>query len=1056
MRLLHTKEAKLCEFQANWPPYAILSHRWGDEEVTLQDVQALRGSWAALDDDEENALITSKITSKKGFNKLAKSAELARRNGFDYIWADTCCIDKTNSAELTEAINSMYQWYEAADVCYAYLVDVKPAFEEDMHTHSSSFRESHWFRRGWTLQELIAPSDVEFFACDWSYLGNKRETNRFTELLKDITHIPNAVLQGETHPSEASVASRMSWASTRETTRVEDLAYCLLGLFDVNMPPLYGEGEKAFTRLQEQILAQNDDESIFAWHTEEPSDGTFYGLLAERPSYFRNSHDLEPASRLTLGERGVMTSKGLKIDFSLHRCTDTPGADCFVILYCKPPGDLEQDSPVIYLKRIWVDEFARVFPHKVVSRRFRSVENETETVFVKQKPSRKSQFIRIIAEKMNVATAYSPRWVILDVYPRSGWSESAIELMPSDFRIGQAFALLRIQVDERGTIDVAVGLKLHNGRQIRSWCTQFRSDSAAWNPEDNFWVINQLLRQKEDLEGLTSKSIEDINGREMPISVTVVERHGVRNLDLVLSIERRSSPENGFQAEKGMDDDLPAQEASTLQVDASGNTSIAPCVQRNPHRPLWALSFPIQRIDLDPVKGMMELENIYLPQEMPGDAYFWSSGVPRSDMLYMCLKRQSFPSPPPGSFHELCYKGDLTEDLFSPESDVAIRMNRDTWIGLTPFAWALAGNNMDEAMFLLNHNPYQLAKLAYGGFSAVHVAAGLGQSVVICDMVKFIMNDESLVTKYMGDDPTAVFIAASESTQDTPLHTAAAYATNLTFWQWLDTMAWSLLVSRLRVPRNKWGATPLHLAALTGNLAAACAILTFWRSNTGEMDEEADMCYDRAHSVDDMGRSCAWYAAYSDSPDIIGWLCLESPPLDLADENGFAPIHVACCLGNVSGLSKLLERGANINVPTSDLLLLPSHIAAIYGKLECLKVLVEQEARLDWGDDADTPPFTAITLAVANGHLECARMLWDAHHVPVSGVVACVVIRNQGTFIEHLDITINGDEFQIETLIHEESRVAPPPIPVNQEPDEPARHHRTGRSWLPWNSSKRI
>lgn len=1060
MRLLHTREVKTCNFEgSDRPPYAILSHRWGDDEISFQDVQAMRGKYwaAALDEEQENAL----ITSKKGFDKLAKSVQLAQRSGFEYIWLDTCCIDKTNSAELTEAINSMYQWYETADVCYVYLADVKPAFEEDMHANPSSFRQSLWFRRGWTLQELIAPSEVEFFAWDWSYLGNKREMKQFTDLLTAITRIPNEVLWGDTHPSEASVASRMSWAANRETTRVEDLAYCLLGLFDVNMPPLYGEGEKAFTRLQEQILSQNDDETIFAWHTEVPSNGAFYGLLAERPSFFSNSYNLEPVSRLTLGERGVMTSKGLKVDFSLHPCTDTPGADCFVILHCKP-GSLDEESPVIYLKRIWVDEFARVFPHKVVSRGLQSAEGIPETVFVKQKPSRKPKFIRIIAEKTNAATSYSPGWDILDVYPKTGWSESGLELRPSDFRIGQAFALLRIRVDECGTIDIAVGLKVHNQRQIRSWCVQFRSESAAWTAEDNFWIISQILKKRPDLEGLESTSTEDINGRRMPVSIAVVERHGVRNIDLVLSVERLSPVGNGFETEEAMEDDLPFQKASSLEVDVRGVASIATCVRREPPRPVWGLSFPTQRINLRPLKGMDELNHIYLPQETPSHTEIWSGWAPKTELLYVCLKESSFPPPPSGSFHELCYSGDVAEALFSSESEVAIRMNRDTWIGLTPFAWALAGNHLDQAMFLLKHNPYQLTKLAAGGFSAVHVAAGLGQSTAICDLVKFILDEESLVAKYMSHELREnMLMAASESTHDTPLHIAAAFATNIGFWHGLDTGAWDYFVSGSRVARNKWGATPLHLAAFTGNLAAGMAILKFWRdeeiqvSHNWGKDKVARMCHDRAHSVDDMGRSCAWYAAYSDSPEIIDLICSEDAPLDLADDNGFAPIHIACCLGNVSSLNKLLELGANINVPTSDLLLLPSHLASIYGNLDCLKVLVEQGAKMDWNDDAGSPPFTAITLAVANGHLECARLLWDAQQIPVSGVVSCIVVRNTGAVIEHLDIFIDGDEFRFENLLPDRPGTAPTPIRVHQEPDEAAKRHKTRSSWFSWNSSKR-
>ncbi|KAK0750815.1 heterokaryon incompatibility protein-domain-containing protein [Schizothecium vesticola] len=216
MRLLCTDRIETIEaYSTDIPRYAILSHTWSDGEGLLQDSSRLR---------------------KQGFAKLRKSVALAKRNGFgfDYLWVDTCCIDKSSSVELSEAINSMHQWYQNADVCYAYLADAELAGSED-------------FTRGWTLQELIALGTVEFFAYGWSYLGSKDESNAFTNLLHEITGIKHDVLTGEDSLADIIIASRMRWASSRQTTRIEDVAYCVLGLFDVNMPLLYGEGMKALT-----------------------------------------------------------------------------------------------------------------------------------------------------------------------------------------------------------------------------------------------------------------------------------------------------------------------------------------------------------------------------------------------------------------------------------------------------------------------------------------------------------------------------------------------------------------------------------------------------------------------------------------------------------------------------------------------------------------------------------------------------------------------------------------------------------------------------------------
>ena len=185
---------------------------------------------------------------------------MARRDGYEHIWIDSTCINKDSSSELSEAINSMYYWYGSAEVCYAFLSDVPEG--DEVFAMDSAFRRSRWFRRGWTLQELIAPESVVFFSRGWTLLGTKIT---LLEVIHDITKIDGGVLLHTKALDEASVAQRMSWASTRETTRVEDQAYSLLGVFGINMPTLYGEGEQAFRRLQEEILRRIPDQSLFAW-----------------------------------------------------------------------------------------------------------------------------------------------------------------------------------------------------------------------------------------------------------------------------------------------------------------------------------------------------------------------------------------------------------------------------------------------------------------------------------------------------------------------------------------------------------------------------------------------------------------------------------------------------------------------------------------------------------------------------------------------------------------------------------------------------------------------
>lgn len=237
MRLINTSTITLEEFPSDHvPKYAILSHVWGAEEVTFQDMR------------------DGKARKLAGYSKIAGCCTQADLAGWRYVWVDTCCIDKSSSAELSEAINSMFRWYSHAQVCYVFLADVLANFPKE----SLDIRQSKWFTRGWTLQELLAPSDLIFFDRNWLMIGKKGE-DWINKQIKECTGIDIKYWKQE------CVAAKMSWASKRQTTRVEDIAYCLMGLFGVNMPTLYGEGQNAFIRLLLEILGKSNDESIFAW-----------------------------------------------------------------------------------------------------------------------------------------------------------------------------------------------------------------------------------------------------------------------------------------------------------------------------------------------------------------------------------------------------------------------------------------------------------------------------------------------------------------------------------------------------------------------------------------------------------------------------------------------------------------------------------------------------------------------------------------------------------------------------------------------------------------------
>ncbi|KAK5674859.1 hypothetical protein LTS10_012596 [Elasticomyces elasticus] len=301
--------------------YAILSHTWGpdESEVTFRE-------WK----DGSGRL-------KAGYRKIEGACRQSETDGLRYIWVDTCCIDKTNNNELSEAINSMFDWYANSEICYALLSDVSGAPSQG--NTLERVRASQWFTRGWTLQEFIAPSKVHFYSQDWSSLQSR---DTMLQELAELTGIDAAVLAHHKRLSECSIAQRLSWASRRITTKPEDRAYSLLGIVGVDMPLLYGEGDKAFRRLQEAALTTSGDLSVLAWGHVGPERST--SLFAATPSDFFGSSRiiLDPLRKPT---EHWMTSSGLK--GTLFVCKTFEGQDALetsvlAILGCRPESSPDQ------------------------------------------------------------------------------------------------------------------------------------------------------------------------------------------------------------------------------------------------------------------------------------------------------------------------------------------------------------------------------------------------------------------------------------------------------------------------------------------------------------------------------------------------------------------------------------------------------------------------------------------------------------------------------------------------------------------------------------------
>ncbi|KAI1384144.1 HET-domain-containing protein [Hypoxylon trugodes] len=279
MRLLNAHTLKLVEFAGrDVPEYAILSHTWGQEEVTFEDLSTGAGG---ID-----------IRNKLGYAKIEGCRRQTLEGRYEWFWVDTCCINKSSSAELSEALNSMYTWYHRAAVCYAYISDVAGSPEDDevLGSRDLAFRQSRWFTRGWTLQELLAPRLIFFYDASWTFIDDRLG---LSNIISDITGIGiDCIRDPHIHTPSASTALKLSWASRWETLREEDMAYCLMGLLGVNMPLLYGEGGvRAFQRLQSEIMKDHYDHTILAWglKTRRTPLRYWFGhmpLLASSPAFF--------------------------------------------------------------------------------------------------------------------------------------------------------------------------------------------------------------------------------------------------------------------------------------------------------------------------------------------------------------------------------------------------------------------------------------------------------------------------------------------------------------------------------------------------------------------------------------------------------------------------------------------------------------------------------------------------------------------------------------------------------------------------------------------------
>ncbi|GAB7360740.1 hypothetical protein MBLNU230_g0614t1 [Neophaeotheca triangularis] len=299
LHLINVKTLQLESFSAPGPSYAILSHTWEGAEVSYRELRR------------------RPAIHKEGYAKIQGACLQALRDGLNYLWVDTCCINKSNNAELAESITSMFKWYKSASICYVYMRDVRANVKlqladadiqqvvpgSSLQKTLSAFQDSRWFTRGWTLQELLASPRIIFFGSDWCELCSLGDVASYVSF---TTKVPVEALNHQKPLKEYSAAQKISWMAERTTTRLEDMTYSLFGICDVSFSANYGEGAQAFRRLQQKILMKGDL-SVLAW---QPSRDTSE-LFATSPTDFLGKGWIEPRPLQSGGPELSLSSAGL-------------------------------------------------------------------------------------------------------------------------------------------------------------------------------------------------------------------------------------------------------------------------------------------------------------------------------------------------------------------------------------------------------------------------------------------------------------------------------------------------------------------------------------------------------------------------------------------------------------------------------------------------------------------------------------------------------------------------------------------------------------------------
>ncbi|KAI6380301.1 hypothetical protein MCOR25_001729 [Pyricularia grisea] len=1039
MRLIDTNTVEVVEFYDDEiPQYAILSHTWGTEEVSYQDMQFLttdrNRKVRDLSGSHSSSLKSSDVTTivaMSGYIKIKTASNYARSHGLRYLWVDTCCIDKTSSAELSEAINSMFAWYRDAALCFAYLEDVP----------SRQLRDSRWFTRGWTLQELIAPREMVFCSSDWNEVG-KKSSSEFCELLANITGVDGRVLRGNINLDEISVANRMRWAVNRKTTRREDMAYCLMGIFSVNMPLLY-----------EEIMRETDDHSIFAWAAQPGSNNPLHGLLASSPAAFANTQTIRCLPPLQTSDSVPMgmTNQGLRLkvfllsvpeyredvtrylpqDFVVTSADPLPPDGYFAFLECSVIENGEFLCPVILLRNLWGDQYARINIDRVYHLRDPRTyyldlpDSDYCPIYVKQKP-REILPDFIVALEKGLGSCDDRITFVEQALPPESWDPASFVLTPRPVGpLNTTVAAIRFSDSARKScLDVFVGLT-KVGHGWVPWCIQSHDVSCSlWN------VYEELV------DALGHSVMPRQEWKPGPIGTMAQTRLTTRYgrpfvlLEFVQKFEIDGTeifqPEDNVKTsiQPGID----IQPLPSLGPEVSGpqeNQALSAVPAQEAHAERASS-------DMSRLLGSIRRYELNDMQVNDSDAPHYTDV---QEILASCSIVDSFETSV--SVEQPFFKV-RTGSRYWPLQEInrVVRAAAKTvlpelvgWLGVIDAAGFLEGINRasEDGLRQIVHESqkhlpwFSELHLAFmvgslklfdryisedmhgsqlqnmkgdGGLSFYHFAAMRWRPVQVgllrhamttaesgLSGSNVILANFSILHSNRNRTPISQIVVERiaglqlSPTQETPLHFAAAYGAQDNKTNIIRLLLGDLYQNGLLIAPDKLKQLlQAHNYQGETPLHRACAM-----GNIAMAKTILDLDPGSAAKPDKRGLSVLWHAACGGNASMIRLLLCNGAAIETACKDGRTPMHVVCREGHSNAVEVLLQFGAKADAKALGFGLTPAHLAAMFGHHKCLKRIIRHaNDAVDKSLEGRKMNCTPLHLAVANGHTKCVKVLLEA------------------------------------------------------------------------------